>query len=177
MNGPSVELIYHKSNIDVIPLLVDEVSKIIKWDLWFLGLAKYISTASKDPSTRVGSVIIDQNRRTIAMGFNGFPKGIYDNPELLNNREEKKNRVIHAEINAILFAKQDLTNCTLFTYPFISCSRCAVHVIQVGIKRVVGPKLDITRVERWGKDIELSKQLFDEAGVEVVEYEMEITND
>lgn len=144
----------------------------LKWDKFFLGLAQYMSTASKDQSTKVGAVICDRDNRVVSTGYNGFPKGIADNKEDYENREIKLQKVVHAEINAILFAQRSLKEHILYIWPFTCCSRCSVQVIQVGIKRVVSPVMSEAIKERWGKDVELSKSMFKEAGVEVVELEI-----
>jgi len=78
------------------------------WHLRFLDLAKHISNWSKDPSTKVGAVIFDSDKRIISVGYNGFPKNISDDPEKYLNREIKYQMVVHAEINAILFAQRNL---------------------------------------------------------------------
>lgn len=142
------------------------------WDRWFLGMCTYVSTASKDPSTKTGAIIVDQNKRVVSMGYNGFAKGVLDCPERYANREFKYSTIIHCERNAIIFAKRDLEGCTLYTIPFMSCASCASMVIQAGIKRCVAPPIPDHLMERWGKDMSLSKQLFGEAGVKVDILEM-----
>lgn len=136
----------------------------MNWDNWLLGLSEYISTASKDPSTKVGAVIVDADRRVVSVGYNGLPRGVEDSNERLNNRDIKYKMIIHAERNAILFAQKSLKDCTLYVYPMMPCASCASMVIQSGIKRVVAP---ISDNPRWQQDIELSMQLFNEANVEV----------
>jgi dCMP deaminase len=136
-----------------------------KWDLRFIELARYISTWSKDPSTCVGAVIVDKRNRIISTGYNGFPRGVKDTPERLNDREVKYSMVIHGEINALLFATQPLEGTTLFLWPFLSCSKCTAIIINAGIKRVVAP---LSFNPRWEKSIELSQTLYHEAGVQVV---------
>jgi dCMP deaminase len=134
------------------------------WDLWYLDLAKQISTASKDPSTKVGSVIVDNNNRIVSVGYNGFPVGIEDTEERLNNREVKYKIVIHAERNSLLFARGPVENCTIYTWPFMPCSVCAGMIIQSGISRVVSFKSDNPR---WEEEFKLSKELFAESGIEL----------
>lgn len=135
-----------------------------KWDKRFIDLAEHISTWSKDPSTKVGSVIVDDNRRIVSVGYNGFSAGVDDSEERYNNREIKYEMIIHGEINAILFANKDLKGCTIYTYPFMPCSRCASIVIQSGIKRVVSLP---SNNPKWIDSFTLSKRLFNEAGVVV----------
>lgn len=136
-----------------------------KWDLRFLDMAYHISTWSKDPSTQVGAVIVDDKNRFISTGYNGFPKGIKDTPERLNNRELKYKIVVHAELNAISFAERSLQGSTLYTYPFMPCSKCAGPIMQNGISRIVAPYSDNPR---WIEDFKLSSELFAEKGVEVI---------
>ena len=50
----------------------------IGWDYRFLELAQLVSKWSKDPSTKVGAVIVDKNRRILSVGYNGLPKGVKD---------------------------------------------------------------------------------------------------
>lgn len=145
-------------------------NKTEKWDKWFLGLAEYVSTASKDPSTKVGAVVVDQLNRVVSVGYNGFPRGVDDAAERYADRDLKNKLIVHAEINAMVFAQRNLSGCTLYTWPFGCCSRCAAQVIQHGIRRVVSPVIPDGIKERWGDDVALAAMSFSEAGVKVVEY-------
>ena len=136
-------------------------NNFIDWDYKFIGLAEHISSWSKDPSTKVGSVITDENNRIVSVGYNGFPKGIADDARL-DDRSTKYELIVHGEINAILFAGRSLKGCTLYTWPFQPCARCATIVIQSGITRVVSPK---NTSERWKDSFKTSSDMFDEAGV------------
>ena len=104
-----------------------------KWDKKFLGLAKHISTWSKDPRRKVGAVVVHpKSRQVVGMGFNGPPKGVDD---LVIFSEEKNAHIVHAEINAILQAK----NCEgkrLYIYPCLPCASCAGAIINAGITEV-----------------------------------------
>lgn len=142
-------------------------SKVSKWDRRFIELAMHVAGWSRDPSTRVGACIVDQSRRVVSVGFNGFARGCNDAPELYDDREIKYSRVVHAEVNSILFAGRDLTGCTLYTTPFSPCSRCAGIVIQAGIKRVVAPAIPADKAERWAKDMAMSAQQFVESDVQL----------
>lgn len=138
-----------------------------KWDLRFLDLARFISGWSKDPSTQVGAVIVDENNRIVSIGYNGFPKGVCDN-DRLKDRDAKYKIVVHGEINAILFANKSVAGCTLYTVPFEPCPRCAGLIIQSGIKRVVAPH---NTNNRWEDEFIISRTLFKEANIEVCYYE------
>lgn len=72
----------------------------LKWDRHFIRIAREVASISKDPSTKVGVVLV-KNRRIIGTGYNGFPEGIADTPERLNDRPTKYKLMLHAEENAI----------------------------------------------------------------------------
>lgn len=140
-----------------------------KWDKRFLEMAQLVSTYSKDPSTQTGAVIVRPDKTVASIGYNGFPKQIEDDYRL-SVREEKYELIVHCEMNAVLNTREDLRGCTLYTWPFLSCTRCAVHMLTAGITRFVAPKIPEDLVERWGAALEKTKEIFEEAGVEVVEY-------
>ena len=144
-----------------------------KWDIRFLEMAKLVASWSKDPSTQTGAVIVDDRRRVISVGFNGFAQGVQDKPEEYNNRELKYKKIVHCERNAIIFAQRSLENCTLYTWPFMSCSVCAGMVIQTGITRCVAPEIPEHLRERWAEDMAISTQMFEEAAVDVRLYNIE----
>lgn len=136
-----------------------------KWDRRFIELAAMISTWSKDPSTQCGALIVDQGRRLVSAGYNGFPAGVPDLPEHLADRETKLAMVIHAEENAIQFARRDLTDCTIYVWPMPPCAGCASKLVQAGIKTVVTVRPTQERAERWRRSFELAERLYQEAGV------------
>lgn len=150
-----------------------DIHDVSKKHVRFVYLAEHVAAWSKDPSTKTGCVIVRPDATVAAVGYNGFPMAIKDSPELLNNREEKYKRTIHCEMNAILSARERLTGYTLFNWPGQSCERCAVHIIQSGIIKVISPKIASDFAERWKKQTELAEELFAEAGVEVVYIKME----
>ena len=124
------------------------------WDKRFLKLAKHISEWSKDPSTKVGCVVVGPDRELRSTGFNGLPRGIEDNEERLNNREIKYPLICHAEENAIMHAARigiSLKGCTAYvTWP--PCTRCARSLIQAGVSTIVYPE-NIEIPERWMDDL------------------------
>ena len=134
-----------------------------KWDKNFLQLAQMVSVFSKDPSTKVGAVIVDDDNRVISIGYNGFPKGIKDDSRL-NNRGLKYDMVVHAETNALLFANTSVKGCTIYTWPFQPCSRCASLIIQAGIRRVVSAE---NKEIRWLNNFQLARDMFVESGVKL----------
>lgn len=153
---------------------LDECGEGTKWDRRFLFLAKHISEWSKDPSTKVGAVIVDDNNRLISVGYNGFPKGILDTPSRLEIREVKYKMIIHGELNAMAFANESLEKCTLYTWPFLPCSNCAAQIIQRNLKRVVSIR---TNSARWNESIGLAMDMFSEVGIEYTIYDESFLNE
>lgn len=141
------------------------MSNVQKWDKRFLELAKLVASWSKDPSTQTGAVIISPDRTILSVGYNGFPKLLDDNPEFYANREVKYSRIVHCEMNAVLNAGHRLDGSTLYTWPLASCDRCAVHMMQAGIKTFVFPKLPPELEERWAAPVAKTKAYLDEAGL------------
>ena len=139
-----------------------------KWDLRFIGLAQHISTWSKDPSTKVGCVVVGEDREIRSTGFNGFPRGINDDEERLTDREKKYPLICHAEENAIMHAARigvSLKDSTAYvTWP--PCSRCARSLIQAGIREIVYPETGKIP-QRWIEDFTISDSMLNEAGVAV----------
>jgi dCMP deaminase len=138
------------------------------WDQWYVELAGFVAQRSRDPSTKVGAIIVRPDRTVASIGFNGFPRGIEDKPELLANRDEKYKRVVHAEMNAILTAREPLIGYTMYL-SLMPCERCAVHVIQAGLARVVAKAPTPEQADRWADAMATACALFAEAGVEFVE--------
>ena len=136
----------------------------VRWNEYFMDIAQRTSEMSKDPSTKVGAVLVS-DRRVVGTGFNGFPEKITDHRYLLLDRGPKLARMIHAEMNALLYAGREARGSALYMYGFDAppCSRCTVHLIQAGVAQVYarGPAVP----ERWREDFELSAALLKEADV------------
>lgn len=136
----------------------------LKWRRRFLDTAQLVAGWSKDPSSKVGAVIVRPDRTIAAVGFNGFPRGVVDGADRLGDRNEKLLFTLHAELNAILSAKEPLMGCYLFVWPLPPCCQCAGAIIQSGIQAVICPA---TEPERWKESITAGKKALFEAGVEL----------
>lgn len=141
-----------------------------KWDHRWLKMAEMVSTWSKDPSTGVGCVIA-RGKRIVSLGYNGFPEFMRDDENLLNDRDEKISRIIHAEMNAIKGI--DVLGATAYIFPVLSCSRCCVHLINAGIVEVVTYKPSPEFAERWGADFEKTRKYYAECSVILKELDRE----
>ena len=100
------------------------------WDNYFMSIADVVSKRSPDPHTKHGCVIVDQKNRIISTGYNGPIRGV--DPKVVPlKRPDKYKWMIHAEDNAILFAKRELDDCTAYItgHP---CSECFRRLVQSG---------------------------------------------
>lgn len=133
------------------------------WDMRLMNLALHVSQWSKDPRTGVGAIIAN-GKRDIDIGYNGFPEGISDLKERLNDYDLKHKLVIHAEQNAMNNSTRNLVGRTLYvTYP--PCINCTMSIISRKLGRVVCFGSPPEKMEKHKVDMELSKQLFLEAKI------------
>jgi dCMP deaminase len=139
-----------------------------KWDTRFCELAKFVSEWSKDPSAKVGAVVFSKRGGDISIGYNGFPMGVEDSAERLEDQDMKLELVVHAEQNALIAAGSRTTGSTLYVWGKPICARCAGSIIQAGVKRVVALNPEsVSPDSKWYKTGKVSHQIFLEAGVEV----------
>lgn len=137
-----------------------------QWHQRFMKLALEVASWSKDPSTKVGCVLV-KNKKVLSTGYNGFPKNISDDLNRLINREEKYEITVHAEVNAVTTAALHgvSTEGATAYVTFNPCSRCAAVLINAGIDSVFsygGSPVP----ERWLENFILASRLLAEAGVE-----------
>ena len=138
------------------------------WEEYFMSLALVASLKSKDPSTQVGAVIIDnRTRKLVSSGYNGFPRYI-DDDKIPQTRPEKYLYVVHAELNAILHAQRELSDCSLYVTVF-PCADCMKAMVQSGIKRVV--YLNDLNGSDWNDSRKATMKMADLAGIKIVRFE------
>lgn len=142
----------------------------------FMRISRAAATLSKDRSTKLGALILGDKFEIRAMGYNGFPRGVNDDVEERHSRPSKYDWTEHAERNAIYNAARvgtPLEGCRiLLESPIFICTGCARAIINVGIKQVVFcrvPDNDLQRAKRWEVDESISRDMFRESGVEVLE--------
>ncbi len=135
-----------------------------------MGIALLSAKRSKDPNTKVGACIVDDDNKVVSIGYNGMPRGL-DESKLSWNKNEgldsKYLYVCHAEFNAILNTRNgsSLKGCTLYVTLF-PCNECAKAIVQTGIKKIV--YLD----DKYHDTLftQASRKLLLLAGVELEEY-------
>ncbi|TCS63544.1 deoxycytidylate deaminase [Varunaivibrio sulfuroxidans] len=141
-----------------------------KWDARFVRLAREISSWSKDRSTKVGAVIVADDKTPGPYGYNGFPRTIDDDLDERHQRPIKYDWTEHAERNAIYNATRTgmaLKNCTIYV-THVPCPDCARAIVQVGITRVVVDEASLANADfgaRWDDRSKVSMAMLKEAGV------------
>ena len=124
-----------------ITIIIGMENNNISWDEYFMGIASLSALRSKDPNTKVGACIVDDDNKVVSIGYNGMPKGV-DEDQLSWNKGEgldsKYLYVCHAEFNAILNTRNGnaLKGCRLYVTLF-PCNECAKACVQVGIKEII----------------------------------------
>ena len=139
--------------------------------LKFVPMVQELAQLSKDPSTKVACAIFGPGMEVRALGWNGFPRGVIDSEERLNDRPTKYQYVAHAEANAIANAARSgvaIEGCSLLVTALHPCNDCAKLLIQSGIKKVYAPLP--ADDERWADSFEVAATMFREAGVAVEFY-------
>ena len=137
----------------------------ISWDEYFMGVALLSAQRSKDPNTQVGACIVNEDKKIVGIGYNGFPIGC-DDEELPWEREAedindtKYPYVVHAEVNAVLNSTKNLKNCTIYVALF-PCNECAKTIIQSGIKRIKY----LSDKYKEESSTKAAKKMFDMAGI------------
>lgn len=141
-----------------------------------MTMAYLVSMKSKDTGTRVGAVIVGPDKEIRSTGYNGLPRGIADTEERYVNKEFKYLAGNHAEENAILncvLMGVSARGCAIYT-PWIPCAKCAKAIIQSGISEVIYdvnfPGNDPEFQVPWKRDMEISREILQEANVKIREF-------
>lgn len=137
--------------------------------LKFMAIAEAMQGMSKDRSTKVGAVALDDDYNVLSVGYNGFPRGVDDDIEERHDRPLKYSIVVHAEGNLIAQAARkgvSLSGATVIVTSLFPCSNCAGLMAQAGIKRIITTTSDN---ERWVENAKISEMILSESVVEVVE--------
>jgi len=145
---------------------------LTRWENRWIACAAENAYFSKDPGTKVGTVIIGPcGKRRVSEGYNGLPQKIKDSVGRLADQGYKYPATIHAEMNAILFARRDLRFHNLFTTQ-PPCDRCAAHIVQVGITQVTWMAPTDDYWSRWEEQSLFGRELMEEADIKLTEVQL-----
>jgi len=104
----------------------------ISWKKYALELAKVASQRSEDPFVKVGACALRKDNTVAGLGYNGAPTGVEIDWE---NRDDRRKRVIHAEVNALRYAKPG--ECKLIATTLLPCNECLKLISAYGIESVI----------------------------------------
>ena len=144
----------------------------MNWKEYFRNIVHQVKLKSKDKYTQIGAVIVGVDNEIVSTGYNSFPRGIYDNEPLRQERPEKYFWFEHAERNAIYNAARigvSTLGTTMYMTCGMSCADCARAIINSGISKIVLREGKGAKGNKWNESAERSMIMFKEAGV-IVEY-------
>jgi dCMP deaminase len=155
--------------------------KLVRKYLKFLPDAEAARGRSKDRSTQVGAVVLDDDFNVRISGYNGMPRGINDEVEARHQRPLKYDWTAHSEENCVAQAARvgvSLKGCTILLTSLFPCTGCSRMIIQAGIKRVLAPSTNIDGTNPadrmdWDEKALIAMEMLTEAGVEIVYYNPE----
>ena len=138
------------------------------WDEYFMKVTRTVTERSTCLRRHVGAILV-RNKRILATGYNGAPRGLKHCAEVGCLRERmgvasgerhELCRGLHAEQNALLHAASHgirIEGSTLYTTT-CPCSACAKMLINGGIVRIVAAE---------DYPDEMAKEMFEQAGIQV----------
>lgn len=135
----------------------------------FWSIVDAVSGMSKDRSTKVGAIALDDHFNILATGYNGFPRGINDNAEERHERPAKYLWTSHAEENLVAqsaYNGRSLRGSTVLVSALFPCATCARLLIQAGVRTVI---IRGKPNPRWEEQNAVAREMFNEAGVLVME--------
>lgn len=150
---------------------------VISWDQYFMGIAVLSAKRSKDPNTQVGACIINNKKRILGIGYNGFPDGISDDSLPWDRTGEqmydtKYPYCVHAEQNAIINSHTNLDGACIYVTLF-PCSTCMKLIIQSGIKKIIYKD----NLYKDTPEIIASTKLANMVGIPLIEYKTLVPNE
>lgn len=148
----------------------------MKWINYFLGMARYVATASKDLSTHVGAVAVDSHsRQVLETGYNGLPRGVQDLPERMTREPMPGHQTgakylwtAHAEENLVAHAARKVLEGSTVYVTHFCCAACTRMLINSGVACVV---VGDGKTSMPAEQFEVARTMFSEAGVQVIEPE------
>ena len=145
-----------------------KLQKRPSWDEYFLEMAKLVSKRATCLRRRVGAVLV-KDKRILATGYNGAPRGLKHCLDTYCMREKLKIpsgqrhelcRGLHAEQNAIIqaaFHGIRIQGATLYCTN-LPCAICTKMIINAGIKGIIYES---------GYGDELSREMLTEARIPI----------
>ena len=127
-----------------------------------LSVARMIAeTYSKDPSTKVGAMVLGSDGEPLVHAWNGFVRGADDSPHLYANREVKYRHIVHAEMNAIANAARvgaKLKGAVWYVTE-CPCDKCIGPILQTSPSAIYCYQPTEDFMSRWGDTVKFTVDL------------------
>lgn len=139
-----------------------------------MKLALYIATLySKDPSTKVGTLVLGRDEEPLVHSWNGFIRGDDDSPSLYADREYKYGHIVHSEMNAIANAGRVGTRLkgAVWYVTAPPCDKCIGPLLQTGPSAIYFLEPEADFKSRWQHTFEHTAQKCSKVGVPLYEIE------
>lgn len=139
--------------------------------LKFMAVAEAMQAMSKDRSTKVGAVALDDDYNILSVGYNGFPKKVRDDIDERHERPVKYSFTCHAEANVVsqaAYKGASLRGSTILVTSLFPCAGCTGQMIQAGVKRIITSDPDVANNPMWLEQAVISKTMLREAEVEII---------
>lgn len=104
----------------------------VTWEAYCLNLAKTAKERSEDPYQKTGACALRYDNSVAGIGYNGAPSGIEID---WSDRDERRKRVIHAEINCLSYCKPGEVR--LLACNLLPCRHCMQTIGAYKIPAVV----------------------------------------
>lgn len=131
----------------------------------FMAVAKTLAQEfSKDPSSKIAALFVNDKNRIVSHGYNGFPSGVFDDEALLLDRPKRLLWTIHAEINGIINTTSSLSGTRVYITKLFPCIDCAKALAQAGVVEVIIEKEGI-ETERWLTNYETTMEMFNQLSI------------
>lgn len=110
------------------------MSQRLSFNEYFMNIAQQVKLRSPD-IIKVGAIIVsNKNNTIISTGYNGAPRNCNDSIDW-TDRSLVRSVVIHAEMNAILYAQSRFEDSTMYI-TMSPCSQCIKLIAAANIKKI-----------------------------------------
>ena len=103
----------------------------LSWSKYALELAEVASKRSEDPYIKVGACVLRHDNSVASLGYNGAPPNINID---WSDGDERRERVIHAEVNALRYVSPN--ECRLLACTLLPCNDCLKMIASFNINRI-----------------------------------------
>lgn len=94
------------------------------------------SERSEDPYKKVGCAILNAEGRLLSIGYNGLTSKKDIDQTFWNDRDLRRDFIIHAETNALSCISR-YESPYLIATSLLPCRSCAINIVSHGIKKVL----------------------------------------